>query len=64
MNHVTGALNDLMLCPWEQPPSTFNITIARNGNNIEGVAADKVISDSLGVFLIYGDGTDWWIIGT
>ena len=38
-----------------------NVTIARNGNSIEGSAADYVIGPLSSVTLM-GDGTNWWII--
>lgn len=38
-----------------------NVTIARNGNNIEGAAANYVIGPLSSVTLM-GDGTNWWII--
>lgn len=38
-----------------------NVTIARNGNSIEGSAADYVIGPLSSVTLM-GDGTNWWVI--
>jgi hypothetical protein len=37
------------------------VTIGRNGNSIEGAAADYVIGALSSVTLV-GDGTNWWII--
>jgi len=37
-----------------------NITVGRNGNNIESSAADQTLFDLDAVVLI-SDGTDWWI---
>ncbi len=36
------------------------VTVARNGNNIEGAASDVVLTDLDSVTLT-SDGTDWWI---
>lgn len=38
-----------------------NVTIARNGNNIDGAASDAVIGPLQSLTLI-GDGTNWWAI--
>jgi hypothetical protein len=41
--------------------STHNITIARNGNNIMGSAADLTIStDNAAIGLVYSDATYGW----
>ncbi len=43
---------------------TNNITMARNGSeNIDGVAASKVLSYNYGSWRIISDGTDWWTVG-
>ena len=40
----------------------FNITLARNGSNIMGVAADYVIDkDDTGIIWVYADATRGWI---
>ena len=42
---------------------TNNITIGRNGSNIQGIAADFVISTEGGsVLLVYIDGTKGWLV--
>lgn len=41
--------------------STNNLTIARNGNNINGAASNLTISPSEGG-IAFCDGTDWWVI--
>lgn len=41
--------------------SGSNVTVARNGNNIDGVAADAVLGPLQSLTLI-GDGTNWWAI--
>lgn len=38
-----------------------NVTVGRNGKNIEGVAADQTITDLASRMFIY-DGTEWWIL--
>ena len=46
--------------------TTNNVTIGRNGNNIEGAGADYVMSGGTkeSVSLHYpGDGSGWWIVG-
>jgi len=41
---------------------TNNITLARNGSElIEGFAANKVLSAAWGFWLVYTDGTNWFI---
>lgn len=45
--------------------ATSNITLVRFGaENIEGVAANKALSLNLGAWLVWSDGTNWWISGS
>jgi hypothetical protein len=41
--------------------ATNNLTIARNGSNLDGSAIDKVVSTNFQNFTIYVDGTQGWI---
>lgn len=43
--------------------STNNLTIARNGNNINGAASNITIEPGKGG-IAFCDGTDWWILKT
>ena len=42
--------------------SNFNITIARNGNNIDGVASDEVLDIDGDVVILVSDGFDWYTV--
>lgn len=45
--------------------STSNITLHRNGSEkIENVAADKTLTLNYGAWLVWSDGTNWWISGS
>jgi hypothetical protein len=39
------------------------VTVARNGANIEGVAADQVLTTALQTIELVADGSGWWVIG-
>jgi hypothetical protein len=42
---------------------TNNLTVARNGNNIQGTAADlTVATERAGFTLVYTDGTQGWLL--
>ena len=47
---------------WFRNQGTSNLTIARNGKNINGVAANLTIAAGGQGVLVY-DGTEWWRIG-
>lgn len=40
-----------------------NLTVARNGNKIDGIAVDFILSAGDSIILT-GDGTDWWSFST
>lgn len=43
--------------------NTHNLTIGRNGKNIDGAAANLTLSNQWGKVIVYYDGTAWWVIG-
>ena len=61
---ASPSAGDIMaVSDYAQTASTYNITIGRNGSNIQGNASDLVLTNSgVSITLVYVDGTKGWIV--
>jgi len=61
---ASPSAGDIMaVSDYAQTAASYNITIGRNGSNIQGDASDLVLSNSgVSITLVYVDGTKGWIV--
>ena len=55
--------NEISIIDYAGTADTNNITIGRNGHNIQGAASDLVVSTERAAFtLVYVDSTQGWLL--
>ena len=55
--------NEISIIDYAGTADTNNITVARNGHNIQGAASDLVVStERAGFTLVYVDSTQGWLL--